>query len=170
MNICIISGYFNPIHPGHLSMIQDVKAKNPDCTLVVIVNNDYQVGLKDSVPFLDEMTRCQIVQQIKGVDRVFLSIDKNRSVAKSLQYLIQDPAYQNYIIKFCNGGDRDPNSCENQEVRLCKKHNVEVEYRYGDNKTYSSSLIIKKAYVWMVKRRFWKNIADEVLSKLNIKP
>ena len=58
MNVCIISGYFNPIHPGHISLIRDVKKSKIDCKLVAIVNNDRQVALKNTVPFLDEIARC----------------------------------------------------------------------------------------------------------------
>ena len=70
MNICVISGYFNPLHPGHISLIHDVKQSKTDCKLIAIVNNDRQVELKRTVPFLDEIARCYILQNIREVDEV----------------------------------------------------------------------------------------------------
>ena len=61
MCICIISGYFNPIHPGHVSLIKDVRSTHPNCNLIAIVNSDFQVKLKGSIPFLDEVSRCYIL-------------------------------------------------------------------------------------------------------------
>jgi cytidyltransferase-like protein len=168
MNICIVSGYFNPIHPGHISMIQDIKAKYPDSTLIAIVNNDYQVKLKDTVPFLDEYTRCEIVQNIKNVDRVFLSIDQDKTIVQSLKHLISDLLYKNHTIIFCNGGDRKAHSSESAEINLCNDHGVEVEYGYGDDKRHSSSAIIEQAYTWMVNRKYWHQFMNDILSELNI--
>ena len=73
----IVSGYFNPIHKGHIEYFQ--KAKNMADMLFVIVNSDYQREIKASKPFQDESERLIIVGNIKAVDEVFLSIDKNRS-------------------------------------------------------------------------------------------
>ena len=106
MNVCIISGYFNPIHPGHISLIRDVKKSKIDCKLVAIVNNDRQVALKNTVPFLDEIARCYILQNIGEVDEVFLAIDEDSTVVKSLESIKVDSRHKNDKIFFCNGGDR----------------------------------------------------------------
>ena len=58
--IVIISGYFNPIHVGHLDYIATAKSLGDE--LWIIVNNDEQVKLKGSVPFQNENDRHQIVQ------------------------------------------------------------------------------------------------------------
>lgn len=83
MTVVVVSGYFNPIHPGHISMILD--AKEYADKLIVIVNSDKQVKMKGSVPFMDEWARCEIVRNIKGVDEAMLSIDEDGSVVKSLE-------------------------------------------------------------------------------------
>ena len=69
--IVVISGYFNPIHSGHLDYIQE--AKKLGDFLVVIVNNDDQVKIKGSIPFMDEEERARIVSSIKGVDYTYIS-------------------------------------------------------------------------------------------------
>tara|TARA_B100000809_G_C15115608_1_gene522296 strand:+ start:1848 stop:2318 length:471 start_codon:yes stop_codon:yes gene_type:complete len=149
MNICIISGYFNPIHPGHISMIQDIKSQYPDCALIAIVNNDYQVKLKKSIPFLDEAARCYIVQHTQNVDKAFLSIDQDSSIVQSLTTIYTNIKEENKEdccdFYFFNGGDRDPNSASTPEVEFCNLNNIRLEYRCGDSKTYSSSELIQKS-------------------------
>ena len=71
MKTVAISGYFNPIHIGHIAYIQEAKSLGD--RLVVIVNNDEQVKLKGSVPFMKEGERLIILSNIKGVDEVILS-------------------------------------------------------------------------------------------------
>ena len=75
MRVIVISGYFNPIHSGHIDYIKSAKQRGD--VLVVIVNNDNQVELKGSVPFQNENERFKIVSNIKGVDRTVLSIDED---------------------------------------------------------------------------------------------
>lgn len=149
MDICIFSGYFNPIHPGHISLIQDIRSKYPKCKLIAIVNNDKQVGLKGAVPFMDEETRLYIVQNIKGVDEAVLSIDQDQAVVESLELIKYDNRHRNSIICFCNGGDRSPTSSAVPEVRFCIANNIYLEYGFGDDKTYSSSQMLQKAYIWL---------------------
>ena len=169
MNVCIISGYFNPIHPGHISLIRDVKKSKIDCKLVAIVNNDRQVALKNTVPFLDEIARCYILQNIREVDEVFLAIDEDSTVVKSLESIKVDARHKNHKIFFCNGGDRHPDSSAIPEVQFCNSNNIELEYGFGDEKKYSSSILIKNATEWMIRNRFWRNFTDDILSELGIK-
>jgi glycerol-3-phosphate cytidylyltransferase/D-beta-D-heptose 7-phosphate kinase/D-beta-D-heptose 1-phosphate adenosyltransferase len=151
MNICIVSGYFNPIHPGHISMMQEIKLEYPNCLLIAIVNNDHQVKLKKSVPFLDEVARCYIVQHIQYVDQAFLSIDQDTSILQSLSsihnhmMLTCSSSTKGCNFYFFNGGDRDPNSACTPEVEFCNAHNIHLKYGYGDSKTYSSRDLIEKA-------------------------
>ena len=169
MNVCIISGYFNPIHPGHISLIHDVKRRKPECKLIAIVNNDRQAALKKSVPFLDEIARCYILQHIRGVDEVFLAVDEDQTVVKSLEAIKVDVRHKGNKIFFCNGGDRDPNSSAIPEVQFCKANHIGLEYGLGDDKSYSSSVLIKSASEWMDRRRFWRNFADDLLAELGVK-
>ena len=70
----IVSGYFNPIHKGHLELFQKAKAYGDE--LWVIVNSDLQRELKGSKQFMDEDERLIIVSSIGIVDKALLSIDK----------------------------------------------------------------------------------------------
>ena len=121
-----VSGYFDPIHLGHLEYLK--LAKKLGEKLVVIVNNNHQCVLKKGKPFMDENDRVEIVRCLKMVDEVFLSIDKDKTVCASLEFVKPDI--------FANGGDRSTK--EVPESFICKKYNIEMIDGLG-NKIRSSS-------------------------------
>ena len=114
MKVVAVSGYFDPIHVGHLEYLK--MAKNLGDKLIVIVNSDYQAGLKKGKSFMSEDDRLEIIKSLRCVDEVFLSIDKDKSVCKSLEYLKPDI--------FANGGNRSLN--EIPETAVMKKYNIEM--------------------------------------------
>ena len=109
-----VSGYFDPIHVGHLEYLK--MAKELGDSLVVIVNNNHQCKLKKGKPFMDENDRVEIVSALRFVDEVFLSVDNDRTVCKSLEAVKPDI--------FANGGDRATN--EVPETPVCKKYNIKI--------------------------------------------
>ena len=137
MSIIIVSGYFNPIHKGHIEYFN--KAKSLADKLIVIVNNDYQRELKGSKPFQDEEERATIVSNIKAVDEVVISIDKNRSVTDTIKHIFNLYS-KNYTLIFANGGDQNNESIP--EARVCKRLGIELVDGLGE-KTQSSSWLLK---------------------------
>ena len=123
-----VSGYFDPIHVGHLEYLR--MAKELGDSLVVIVNNNYQCKLKKGKHFMDENDRVEIVKALRFVDEVFLSVDKDRTVCKSLEEIKPDV--------FANGGDRA--TSEVPETTVCKKFNIKMVDGLGDKIRSSSSL------------------------------
>ena len=123
-----VSGYFDPIHIGHLEYLK--LAKELGDKLVVIVNNNDQCVLKKGKPFMDELDRVEIVKSLKIVDEVFLSIDKDKTVCASLEEIKPDI--------FANGGDRSTG--EIPESSICKKYNIEMLDGLGDKIRSSSDL------------------------------
>lgn len=128
MKVVAISGYFDPIHVGHLEYIN--MAKKLGDKLVVIVNNNYQCELKKSKPFMDEKDRVTIVSNLKNVDEVFLSIDKDKTVCASLEKIKPDI--------FANGGDRK--NYEIPESVICKKYDIKIIDGLGEKIRSSSDL------------------------------
>ena len=128
MKVVAISGYFDPIHVGHLEYIN--MAKKLGDKLVVIVNNNYQCELKKGKPFMDEKDRVTIVSSIKNVDEVFLSIDEDKTVCATLQKIKPDI--------FANGGDRKNH--EIPESVVCKKYGITIIDGLGDKIRSSSDL------------------------------
>ena len=123
-----ISGYFDPIHVGHVEYINN--AKKIGDWLIVIVNNNKQCALKKGKHFMDENDRVLIVKNIKAVDEVFLSIDDDKTVSKSLKTVNPDV--------FANGGDRK--NFEIPESKVCKENNIEIIDGLGDKIRSSSDL------------------------------
>jgi cytidyltransferase-like protein len=81
--------YANPLHPGHIECLELSKSETGADALWVIVNNDHQAELKrGEKSFQNEQFRMEIVAALKSVDRVFLSIDEDKSVCKSLDMVI----------------------------------------------------------------------------------
>ena len=138
MKYVLVSGYFNPLHSGHISYFNEA-AKLGD-KLIVIINNDEQVKLKGSKPFMNEVERCIIVGSLKNVDRVSLSISNDKSVCADLRYWA-DVLMTNEII-FANGGDRVLDNVP--EVSACKELGIRMVFNVGCEKTQSSSNILKQ--------------------------
>ena len=134
----IVSGYFNPLHKGHLEYFQN--AKNLGDDLFVIVNSDYQRNLKGSLEFQDEIERMFIVQSIRIVDKCFLSIDRDRTVQATLK-LIYDNFNETYELSFANGGDQNNESIPEKEI--CNQLGIKLIDNLGD-KIQSSSWLLSK--------------------------
>ena len=86
--IVVVSGYFNPLHKGHIEYFY--KAKSKGDILFVIINNDFQRSLKRSKKFMDQEEREIIVKELKIVDKTILSIDRDKTVCKTLEKISQD--------------------------------------------------------------------------------
>ena len=128
MKVVAVSGYFDPIHIGHLEYLK--MAKSLGDKLVVIIDSDYQADLKKGKSFMPEEDRLEIVQALRCVDEVFLSIDKDKSVCKSLEHLKPDI--------FANGGDRSLE--EIPETAVMKKYNIEMVDGLGEKIRSSSEI------------------------------
>ena len=133
----IVSGYFNPIHKGHLEYFNNAKAMADE--LFVIVNSDNQRALKGSKEFQKEDERLFIVQNIKAVDKAIISIDKDRTVCKTISSLFKDFSKE-YDLAFANGGDQDNDSIP--EAPICNELGVSLIDGLGD-KIQSSSWLLK---------------------------
>ena len=134
----IVSGYFNPLHKGHLELFQ--KAKTSGDQLWVIVNSDHQRKLKGSEEFMDENERLIIVKAIGIVDKALISIDKDKTQCATLADLA-DQFSSEYQLFFANGGYQNYDSIP--EVSVCKEKGIGLLEGLGD-KIQSSSWLLKK--------------------------
>ena len=135
----IVSGYFNPIHKGHIEYFNQAKALADE--LFVIVNNDSQRILKGSKEFQKEQERIFIVSNIKSVDHCILSIDKDRTVIKTIEKISQDFAKE-YDLNFANGGDQNNNTIP--ERPICDQMGISLIDGLGDKIQSSSWLLDNK--------------------------
>jgi len=134
----IVSGYFNPLHKGHLELFQKAKASGDE--LWVIVNSDLQRELKGSKKFMLEDERLLIVSAIEIVDKAFISIDKDKTQCATLGDLA-DRFSGEFELYFANGGDQNNDSIP--EAPVCKVNGILLLEGLGD-KIQSSSWLLKK--------------------------
>jgi len=127
VKVVAVSGYFDPLHVGHLEYFE-LAAQLGD-KLVVIVNNDEQANLKKGRPFMKENDRVAIIKALRCVDEAFLSIDKERSVCESIKAVHPDI--------FANGGDRTTG--EVPETKVCRELGIEIVDNLGEKIRSSSN-------------------------------
>ena len=127
----VVSGYFDPLHVGHIEYLELAKRLAGDGKLIVVLNNDEQAILKKGKVFMPLEERRKIIQAIKYVDEVYVSIDTDLSVCKSLQVIIPDV--------FANGGDRHEGNIP--EVEICNELGIKIIDGLGEKIQSSSNLI-----------------------------
>jgi D-beta-D-heptose 7-phosphate kinase/D-beta-D-heptose 1-phosphate adenosyltransferase len=132
--LVIASGYFNPLHKGHIEYLK--RSRELGDSLIVIINNDMQVGLKGSKPFQNELERKDIMDELKCVNYSLISIDDDRSVKRSIEFIYKFIKADKYI--FTNGGDQFGDTI--LEKDLCKQLGIELVDGLGEKIQSSSEL------------------------------
>lgn len=123
------SGYFNPLHEGHLDYLEAAKALGD--WLIVVINTDDQVKIKGSVPFMRQDVRIRLVGALDCVDDTFLSVDHTKSQIETLKHLRPNI----YAV----GGDKNPDNVP--ERFICEELGIEIVYGVGGEKVESSSAL-----------------------------
>lgn len=131
----IISGYFSPLHTGHLDMIEDARSRG-DAVIVIVNSNDQQVMKKGKV-IIDESDRLRIVQALKAVDHAFIAVDGDRTVCASLEKAAAEFGNE-YRLVFGNGGDRNDGAVVPEEP-VCEAHGIEMVFDMGGTEKRDSS-------------------------------
>lgn len=136
----IVSGYFGPLHVGHLDMFEAARERTG--YLIVIVNNDAQQALKKGRVIEPDVDRARIVRALRGVDDVFIAVDEGPSIAESLDAVRAE--YLDTELEFCNGGDRkDLDSLPAEEAASAERNKITLHYGVGGvEKADSSSRIL----------------------------
>ncbi len=143
MKIVITSGYFNPLHGGHLDLIE--AAADMGDKLIVSVNNDAQQMMKKGKIILDEQNRLRLIRALKGVDEAILTIDtENTYQTETLDML--GKKYPNDELIFAKGGDRSSeDAMPEPELEVCKKHDIKIVFGVGGTEKADSSTRINRA-------------------------
>ena len=130
MKRIMVSGGFDPIHVGHVRMIQEA-AKQGD--VIVVANSDEWLMRKKGYVFMSWEERTEIIKSIRGVSTVSAVDDSDDTVCEAIERLRPDA--------FANGGDRKGNNTP--EVTLCNHFNIELLWNVGGGKIQSSSDLVK---------------------------
>ena len=125
-----VSGYFIWLHIGH---IEYLRKANEMGKVIVILNNDHQQEMKYGRVIVPLGERAEILKNIKWVNSVIKSVDRDRTVCRTLEILKPDI--------FCNGGDRT--NKEIPERWICEKYNIQMIDGLGEKIQSSSELLNK---------------------------
>jgi len=137
--LVIASGYFNPVHKGHIEYL--TRSKELGDKLFVIVNNDIQREMKGSKVFMNEDERKLVIESLKPVDWAIVSIEtENRLVDKSIKLIHELHKYEFDNFIFSNGGDQTEHTIA--EGDICRNLGIKMVFGLGD-KIQSSSWLLK---------------------------
>lgn len=129
--IIAVSGGFDPIHVGHVRMMIEAKAFGEE--LVVILNNDNWLKKKKGFVFMPEEQRKEIIEAIKGVDRVVLTKHEPDCTDMS----VCDALREIRPHVFANGGDRFADNIP--EAVLARELGIELVFNVGQGGKVQSS-------------------------------
>lgn len=150
-NIAVVSGGFDPVHSGHISMINDAAQYGQ---VIVLLNSDEWLTRKKGKPFMSFKERKTILENFKDV---FLVMDFDDSDNTAIQGLAKIKKYfPSHTITFCNGGDRTKENIPEMVVNG-------VDFKFGiggQHKANSSSWILRDALATYTEERVWGKFAD----------
>lgn len=132
----IVSGYFNPLHHGHLDMMEAAAERTG--YLIVIVNNDRQQLLKKNRIIQPEDVRARIVRALRVVDDVFVSVEEGPGLDGTFDII--RAAYPDTVLEFCNGGDRRGlDDLPAEELAAAQRNDITLHYGVGGSEKADSS-------------------------------
>jgi D-beta-D-heptose 7-phosphate kinase/D-beta-D-heptose 1-phosphate adenosyltransferase len=145
--VVAVSGGFDPIHIGHVRLMQE--AKRLGDKLIVILNNDNWFSVKGKNNFMTENDRREIIEALACVDEVYITKHekgtKDISVCEALLEIKPDV--------FANGGDRKPDWDPVPEVAVCEKLGIKMVYNVGYGGKVRSSSDLLKEYSKRLKKK-----------------
>jgi cytidyltransferase-like protein len=129
--LVLTSGGFDPLHVGHIRLIQAAAELG---SLLVVVNCDAWLERKKGRAFMPASQRVELVRALKGVDQAVVWSSRSSDVAGAIRH------YQPQI--FAKGGDRGPGSLPGAELEACAAVGCRIVYGVGGPKIQSSSLLL----------------------------
>ena len=156
--IVAVSGGWDPIHVGHIRLMQE--AKKLGDKLIVILNNDNWLRKKKSHIFMHQKERTEVLKAIEGVDRVVLTHHsqnpKDMSVSKEILKIKPDI--------FANGGDRK-NEKDILEAEACRKVGCKLIFNVGHGGKAQSSSWLLANYIRSLNRTKQIDV-NKILAKI----
>ena len=138
--LVLVSGGFDPIHSGHIYLIQEA-SKYGD--VIVLLNSDKWLKEKKGREFLPFVERKTIMKSLKNVIDVLSFDDSDKTCVDGIRKAINK--YPNHKILFANGGDRNDKTSPDSEKKFCDKNNIISLWGVGgEYKSNSSSKILKR--------------------------
>ncbi|HEX6352491.1 adenylyltransferase/cytidyltransferase family protein [Actinophytocola sp.] len=137
----IVSGYFNPLHHGHLDLFEAAAERSG--YLIVIVNNDVQQTLKKGRVIQVQDVRARIVRALRVVDDVYVAVEQGPGIDGTFDLIRAN--YPDTVLEFCNGGDRSPDAdnLPTEELAAANRNDISIHYGIGGTDKADSSTRIQ---------------------------
>lgn len=135
--ICV-AGKFDPIHCGHLDHIRKAKALGD--RLIAITHPDEILIKKKGYCLMPLADRVEILESIRWVDEVVVSIDSDGTVAKTLEKVRQETEGE---LVFAKGGDRTSSTMPENEIETCERLGIKIIYGVGNKPVHSQELVLR---------------------------
>ena len=100
--LVLVSGGFDPIHSGHIYLIQEASKYGE---IVVLLNSDEWLRKRKGKEFMSFNERAIIMKSLKNVIDVISFDDSDTTCINGLKNAIDK--YPSHKIRFANGGDRN---------------------------------------------------------------
>ena len=155
MEVIVLSGGFDPVHDGHISMFREAAQKYDH--VIVGLNSDDWLTRKKGRAFMPYDVRKSVLQSIKYVDEVVGFNDDDDTCCDVLEYAISTHAN----VSFGNGGDRAEGNFP--ELDYCIKNDIQIDDTLGGSSKINSSSEILAQWTWQLTKRdwgIWKVLAD----------
>src|ERR1700749_359088 len=130
----IVSGYFNPLHVGHLRMMN--AARDLAGYLIIVVNNDAQQMMKKGRIILPLADRLEVVRALRVADEVVAAMGEDPTIRETLREIRARHPHARLI--FGNGGDRTDSKHIN-ESDVCEELGIELRFGVGGEEKADSS-------------------------------
>lgn len=138
----IVSGYFSPLHQGHLDLFEEARARSGH--LIVVVNNDRQQILKKGRLIQSDVPRARIVRALRMVDAVYIAVEDGPGIDGTFDLIRSE--YPDTKLEFCNGGDRrNIDELPAEEIAAAKRNDIVLLYGIGGTDKADSSTRILAA-------------------------
>lgn len=147
--VILISGGFDPVHKGHIECIQNARELADE--VWIGLNSERWLRNKKGKSFMSERERAFVMDNIKGVDWVYIMNPKEHTDTTAVDFI--DASRQRYmreigqwedgVMAFGNGGDRVAGGVPPVEEDVCKGYGIDLVWGLGD-KVQSSSWLLDK--------------------------
>jgi len=158
----MVTGGFDPIHPGHVRLFEE--AKKLGDKLVVVINNDNWICNKKGYGFMSEKDRAEVISAFRCVDEVIISNHQlGKKNSKDMSVCEDIKRVKPHV--FANGGDRDeknaqdPNSSLYWDIKLCEELNIQMVFGVGKGGKINSSSWLLNSYLEKRKNNKKVNVA-----------
>jgi cytidyltransferase-like protein len=128
----MLSGGFDPLHVGHLRMIQEAAKYG---RVIIALNSDDWLIRNKKYSFMTWEDRAEILMGLRDVWRVISFDDSDETACDAI--IKEKPTV------FGNGGDRT--SSNTPEVSLCQDMGIRLVWNLGGDKVRSSALLLRRA-------------------------